>query len=108
MQSSLPVASTASFRQVQRQGFLDHIWVKQLSNGLAKSAAGIAVGAGSDDGEVTRVLPLAFLAPDIVEAILDGRQPITLTARYLKRLKPIPTSWSEQRRVLGFGAANPR
>ena len=85
-----------------------HIWVKQLSNGLAKSAAGIAASAGIDDGEVTRVLPLAFLAPDIVEAILGGRQPVTLTARYLKRLKPIPAMWSEQRRVLGFGPAHPR
>ena len=85
-----------------------HNWVKQLSTGLAKSAAEIAAGAEIDDGEVTRVLPLAFLAPDIVEAILAGRQPVTLTARYLKRLKPIPASWSEQRRVLGFGAAHPR
>ena len=85
-----------------------HIWVKQLSNGLAKSAAGIAASVGIDDGEVTRVLPLAFLAPDIVEAILGGRQPVTLTARYLKRLKPIPAMWSEQRRVLGFGPAHPR
>ncbi len=85
-----------------------HIWVKQLSTGLAKSAAEIAAGAGTDDGEVTRVLPLAFLAPDIVEMILGGRQPVTLTARYLKRLKPIPTSWFEQRRVLGFGSVYPR
>lgn len=84
-----------------------HNWVKQLSTGLAKSAAEIAAGAGIDDGEVTRVLPLAFLAPDIVEAILTGRQPVTLTARYLKRLKPIPITWAEQRRVLGFGSANP-
>ena len=84
------------------------IWVKQLSTGRAKSAAEIAAGARIDDGEVTRVLPLAFLAPDIVEAILGGRQPVTLTARYLKRLKPIPISWSEQRRVLGFGSVHPR
>ena len=84
-----------------------HIWLKQLSTGLSKSAAEIAAGVGIDDGEITRVLPLTFLAPDIIEAILSGRQPITLTARYLKRLRPIPTSWSEQRRVLGFEATNP-
>ena len=80
--------------------------LKQLSTGTAKSAAEIAAGAGIDDGEVSRVLPLAFLAPDVVEAILEGRQPVTLTARYVKRLKPVPTSWSEQRRFLGFCAAN--
>ena len=82
------------------------IWLKQLSTGTAKSAAEIAAGAGIDDGEVSRVLPLAFLAPDVVEAILEGRQPVMLTARYVKRLKPVPTSWSEQRRILGFCAAN--
>ena len=70
--------------------------------------AEIAVHAGIDDGEVSRVLQLAFLAPDIIEAVLDGRQPVALTARYLKRLKPVPTSWSEQRRILGFCAINTR
>lgn len=57
-----------------------------------------------DDGEVSRVLPLAFLAPDIVEAVFDGRQPLNLTARDLKRLRPLPTSWAKQRQVLGFPA----
>ena len=85
-----------------------HIWLKQLSTGASKSAAEIAAGAGIDDGEVSRVLPLAFLAPDIVEAILEGRQPVVLTARYLKRLKPVPKSWCEQRQILGFVAANTR
>ena len=51
------------------------------------------------------MLPLAFLAPDIVEAIVQGRQPVALTARYLKRLKPLPASWAEQRRLLGFESA---
>jgi hypothetical protein len=42
------------------------------------------------------------LAPDIVEAILAGRQPIELTAKQLKRIRDFPVSWAEQRRVLGF------
>ena len=105
-------------REETRPAFIDknlveaisqaHVWLKQLSTGAAKSAAEIAIHAGIDDGEVSRILPLAFLAPDIVEAVLDGRQPVALTARYLKRLKPVPTSWSEQRRILGFGAVNIR
>src|SRR5439155_1322324 len=105
-------------REETRPAFIDknlveaisqaHVWLKQLSTGAAKSAAEIAVHAGIDDGEVSRILPLAFLAPDIVEAILDGRQPATLTARYLKRLKPVPSSWSEQRRALGFEARTTR
>jgi hypothetical protein len=39
-----------------------------------------------------------------VEAILSGNQPVELTARHLKRLKPLPPSWPDQRRLLGFAA----
>ncbi len=81
-----------------------HRWMKQLQSGAAATVVEIAKAEDLDDGEVSRVLPLAFLAPDIVEAILDGRQPLNLTARDLKRLKPLPTSWAIQRQVLGFPA----
>ena len=47
------------------------------------------------------MLPLAFLAPDIVEAVLDGQHPVELTAVRLKRVR-LPLAWPEQRRVLGF------
>ena len=47
-------------------------------------------------------MALAFLAPDIVEAIRDGRQPIDLTATRLLRMSELPMSWATQRRVLGF------
>jgi hypothetical protein len=47
-------------------------------------------------------LPLAFLAPDIVEAILEGRQPIELTAARMMRIRDLPLSWAEQRQRLGF------
>ncbi len=81
-----------------------HRWMKQLQTGAAATVVEIAKAEALDDGEVSRVLPLAFLAPDIVEAILDGRQPLNLTARDLKRLKPLPTSWARQRQILGFSA----
>jgi hypothetical protein len=48
-------------------------------------------------GDVSRSLQLAFLAPDIVEAILDGRQPVSLTATQLRRLENLPLCWDEQR-----------
>jgi len=57
---------------------------------------------GVDEGDVSRFLPLAFLAPDIVEAILRGEQPVSLTAEKLKRLRNLPKSWEEQRELLGF------
>ena len=40
--------------------------------------------------------PLAFLAPDLIEGIVIGRQPIELTPRRLKRAT-IPPRWEEQR-----------
>lgn len=45
---------------------------------------------------------LAWLAPDIVSAIIEGRQPVHLTGRYLLRCGDIPLGWSEQRAFLGF------
>ena len=81
-----------------------HRWMQQLQSGAAATVVEIAIAETLDDGEISRVLPLAFLAPDIVEAILEGRQPLNLTARDLKRLKPLPTSWANQRQVLGFPA----
>ena len=57
---------------------------------------------GIDQGDVSRRLPLAFLAPDIIEAILGGRQPIELTAARMMRIRDLPLSWAEQRQRLGF------
>jgi hypothetical protein len=50
----------------------------------------------------TRVLRLAYLAPDIVEAIIEGRQPPELTANKLIRVKSLPIDWPGQREALGF------
>ncbi|MGA7502846.1 MAG: recombinase family protein [Candidatus Sulfotelmatobacter sp.] len=48
-----------------------------------------------------RVLGCAFLAPDIIEAILDGHQPADLTVKKLSRRR-LPLDWTEQRIQLGF------
>jgi len=79
-----------------------HDWMDRLVSGKETSVVFIARKEQLEDGEVSRVLPLAFLAPDVVEGILLGRQPVELTSRSLKRLKPLPLSWSDQRRLLGF------
>ncbi|MBR0662418.1 hypothetical protein [Neoroseomonas oryzicola] len=50
----------------------------------------------------TRLVRLAWLAPDIVEAILGGCQPANLTASRLMQDTRILTDWQEQRRALGF------
>jgi DNA invertase Pin-like site-specific DNA recombinase len=50
---------------------------------------------------LVRLARLRFLAPDILTGILDGRQPVSITARSLLRMSNLPVSWSEQRRELG-------
>jgi len=55
-----------------------------------------------DHADAKRLLPLGYLAPDIVETILSGRQPVHLTLRDLKRSYKLPILWSEQRSQLGF------
>ena len=47
-------------------------------------------------------IKLAFLAPNIVEAIMCGQQPVDLTAQKLIRGVDIPMEWDQQRRILGF------
>jgi hypothetical protein len=65
--------------------------------------------AGSEDALVSRyskahlqqLLRISWLAPDIIAAIADGRQPPTLTGRRLLRATNIPLSWAAQRKLFG-------
>jgi hypothetical protein len=77
-------------------------WFAQMRRGDVGSVRDLVERHGVDQGDVSRILPLGLLAPDIVEVILAGRQPVELTARRLKRVRDLPLSWAEQRRVLGF------
>ena len=54
-------------------------------------------------GYLSRLLRLPTLAPDIVTAIINGKNPPQLTAKKLMRLtRHIPVDWTEQRKLLGF------
>ncbi len=77
-------------------------WFAQIKDGDVKSVRELAADQGVNQGDVSRILPLGLLAPDIVEAILYGRQPTELTASRLKRIGDLPISWAEQRCILGF------
>jgi hypothetical protein len=78
-----------------------HRWVNDLARGEAASVHDLALQKNRDPSEVSRVLPLAFLAPTIVSAILEGRQPLDITPHQLKRAV-LPLGWANQRRSLGF------
>lgn len=76
-------------------------WAQMIFKREVFTVREISKKDGIDEGDVSRFLPLAFLAPDIVEAILRGKQPIKLTPEKLKRLRNLPKSWEEQRKLLG-------
>ncbi len=73
-----------------------------LSSGHSDSVLSIAQEHGLASSQVTRVIYLAFLAPDIVNRIVRGEQPVDLNVKRLSALAPLPLDWSEQRRVMGF------
>jgi hypothetical protein len=52
---------------------------------------------------VNRTLSLAFLAPDLVMAAIDGRLPHGMG---VTRLADLPAEWSRQRRILGLGSSH--
>ena len=78
-----------------------HKWFDDLSSGRKRSISEIAESEGLSDRYVSRLMPLAFLAPDIVEAMLKGNQPVDLTAETLTRRTDLPLDWAEQKALLG-------
>ena len=77
-----------------------HRWRRQTESGQARSITDLAEQEGVTDAYVCRLLPLTCLAPDIIEAILDGRQPKGL--RLAEVLGNGPGAWEEQRGAWGF------
>jgi hypothetical protein len=73
-------------------------WQRLLENGTYASIAEIARAEEINDSYVSRLLRLTLLAPEIVEAILDGRQAAGLQMDAL--LKPMPIEWERQRAAI--------
>jgi site-specific DNA recombinase len=80
-----------------------HLWLKALSDGTYQSIEELANVAKWNPKVIRKVLRLAFLAPDITEAIILGSQPKSLSVSELQNISA--HSWDEQRRLLGFSAA---
>jgi len=77
-----------------------HFWFDQLASGEAASIDDLSAKSSVPASEVSRALPLAFLAPNIVATILEGRQPVDLTSDQLKRMSPLPLVWKDQEQLL--------
>jgi site-specific DNA recombinase len=76
--------------------------IKLLIRARRLPFAALAKREGVSPSYFTRLVRLSYLAPDIVLAILDGRQPRDLTADKLLAHSRLPLAWHEQRSALGF------
>jgi len=75
-------------------------WQRLLDEGRMTSGVEIAREEGLNQSSVNELLRLMLLSPQIVRALLDGRQPKTLTLRWLKNHE-LPAEWDAQREVFG-------
>jgi hypothetical protein len=78
-----------------------HSWFELLRSRKVESITELAKAEQLPRTYISSVIPFAFLAPDITEAILGGMQPIDLSLDRLINLT-LPVDWAEQRSVLGF------
>jgi len=76
-----------------------HRWRELLESGRYATIRELAADLGLDNSYVARILRLSLLAPDIVEAIVQGNEPDGLS---LARLVNLPAPWPQQRQLLGF------
>src|SRR5205823_2190401 len=74
-------------------------WFQELVSGRARSLQELAKRDGISRRYIRRLIGLAFLSPELIEAILQGRQPVALTATRLTELD-LPLDWTEQQKLL--------
>jgi site-specific DNA recombinase len=79
-----------------------HRWFEALVTRRATSVAELAKRDGVNDRYIRSLMHLAFLAPQVVEAIVQGHQPSDLTAKALVTRINLPLGWHDQAQVLGI------
>jgi site-specific DNA recombinase len=77
-----------------------HGWYEKVVQGNPLDMRSLAQQAGLTERYVGKVFRCALLAPDIIESILEGRQPHDLN--FEKLCQHVPLSWAEQREHFGF------
>ena len=78
-------------------------WKRLIDEGVYATTADLARALKVECGWAAEVLRMTMLAPDIVEAIYEGRQPRHLNLHTLRgRQDLMPRDWGEQRLLLGF------
>jgi DNA invertase Pin-like site-specific DNA recombinase len=79
-----------------------HAYLQAFTDGQGLNRKQVAARFNVHPEDVSRLLPLAFLSPKIVDAILQGRQPVDLSVRHLARAINLPISWVDQAELLSF------
>jgi hypothetical protein len=92
--SPAPRVDTALLKAIVRA----YRWREMLESGKYSCAADLAKAEKVNDSYLSRVLRLTLVAPEIVEAIITGRQPGTVQVGDL--LKPLPVLWQQQKSIL--------
>ena len=75
-------------------------WNQALMSGKTTSMTELARIEDVSPRQITHIIKLAYLAPDIMGDIIKGNIPVTLSLNRLK--KTIPLDWDEQRDLFGF------
>lgn len=79
-----------------------HDWAMRLISGRARTVREIAEAEEVTSTYVSRLVNVGLLAPDLMQAIVRGEQPPTVTAHSLVNIGTLPLDWNDQRRLLGF------
>lgn len=77
-----------------------HRWKRMLEDGSYASIVELAQAEKINRAYVCRLLNLTMLAPEIVEAVLDGKQPKGMMLEGMVRV--LPTDWIKQRQAFGL------
>ena len=96
-ESNLPARHNAALLKALARA---RAWHEKLLSGEAKSLRAIAKEIGVTERYVSRIIRCAFLAPKLIEAIIQGRQPADLTLD--KLLDGMPIDWAKQAEGAGF------
>ena len=75
-------------------------WSDAIESGEVHSISDLARSLDVDNSYVVRILKLTTLAPDIIEAILNGEEPSGLSLAQL--IRTFPMDWERQRALFGF------
>ncbi|WP_299877793.1 hypothetical protein [uncultured Sulfitobacter sp.] len=74
-----------------------HVWYERIKAG--ETFSDIAATETTSKRRIQQMIDLAFLAPDILRDVIEGKQPIGLSSDWCLRHE-IPSDWSEQRQLI--------